>query len=235
MRGAIHHIELYVSDLNKSRMFYEKLLEQLDYSIYQEWEHGFSLRLGSMYIVFVEVDPKYKYNGYHRKNIGLNHLAFSVDSEAEVDDLRGFLLENNVTLLYDEKYPYAGGENHYAVYFEDPDRIKLEIAHLKLKVSYYCLEDEPKNEKLEIFKAISNGSKQLEACNGKTIELYIKSESEKPFLENKLVKDKLIIAGKEAFPLVLVNDTVYRSGEFLDIEELEALLDVGISLQREDD
>ena len=29
--------------------------------------------------------------------------------------------------IYDDKYPYAGGAEHYAVYFEDPDRIKVEI------------------------------------------------------------------------------------------------------------
>lgn len=29
--------------------------------------------------------------------------------------------------LYPELYPYAGGKNHYACFFEDPDRIKLEI------------------------------------------------------------------------------------------------------------
>ena len=39
------------------------------------------------------------------------------------------MIEENVELLYDEKYSYAGGKNHYALYFEDPDRIKVEIVY----------------------------------------------------------------------------------------------------------
>ena len=29
--------------------------------------------------------------------------------------------------LYEEKHPYAGGPDYYAVYFEDSDRMKVEI------------------------------------------------------------------------------------------------------------
>ncbi|GAA0595336.1 hypothetical protein GCM10009001_09310 [Virgibacillus siamensis] len=29
--------------------------------------------------------------------------------------------------MYSDKHPFAGGEDHYAVYFEDPDRIKVEL------------------------------------------------------------------------------------------------------------
>lgn len=34
---------------------------------------------------------------------------------------------NGINELYRELYPYAGGKKHYALFFEDPDRIKLEI------------------------------------------------------------------------------------------------------------
>jgi catechol 2,3-dioxygenase-like lactoylglutathione lyase family enzyme len=103
------------------------ILESLGYQLFQEWEEGFSLKSGGTYIVFVQVEEQYKNNGYHRKNVGLNHLAFSVTNKREVDDLRTFLKDEGVPLLYDEQYPFAGGDNHYAVYFEDPDRIKLEV------------------------------------------------------------------------------------------------------------
>lgn len=128
MRGTIHHIEFYVKDLAVSRTFYQSLLGKLSYQLYQEWEQGFSFKLGDTYLVFVQVEEPYQKNGYHRKNIGLNHLAFSVDSYREVDELREYLLKHSVPLLYDEKYPFAGGEQHYAVFFEDPDRMKLEVA-----------------------------------------------------------------------------------------------------------
>jgi len=34
----------------------------------------------------------------------------------------------NIPLLYSDKYPHAGGQDCYSVYFEDPDRIKIEIS-----------------------------------------------------------------------------------------------------------
>lgn len=127
MNGAIHHLEIYVEDINKTRNFYEWLLPKLDYRLYQDWKNGFSFKLDKTYIVLVEVEEEYKKYGYHRKRIGLNHLAFSVSDRNKVDYISNILLDNGINILYEDKHPYAGGENHYAVYFEDPNRIKLEI------------------------------------------------------------------------------------------------------------
>ncbi|MDO4712094.1 MAG: VOC family protein [Peptostreptococcaceae bacterium] len=123
----LHHIEIYVSDLKQTRAFYDDLMPRLGYTLFQDWEGGFSYRDESGYIVFVQTADRFLPNGYHRCNIGLNHLAFRVESQETVDSLREHLLEKGVTLLYDDRYPFAGGEGHYALYFEDPDRIKLEV------------------------------------------------------------------------------------------------------------
>lgn len=37
------------------------------------------------------------------------------------------LKERGVHILYQDKHPFAGGDNYYAVFFEDPDRIKVEL------------------------------------------------------------------------------------------------------------
>lgn len=34
----LHHVEIYVSNLETSRAFYDFLLTKLGYSLYQEWE-----------------------------------------------------------------------------------------------------------------------------------------------------------------------------------------------------
>ncbi len=78
-------------------------------------------------IVFVQVEDNHKLNGYHRKNIGLYHMAFTVKNNATVDVIRESLKQKGVVELYGEKYPYAGGKDHDAFFFEDPDRIKFEI------------------------------------------------------------------------------------------------------------
>ena len=128
MNGIIHHIEIYVSDLKKTILFWEWLLtKKFTYEIFQKWDSGISFKLGETYIVFVQTEKKYLSNPYNRKNTGLNHLSFHCSSKEFVDTLTKELKEKNINILYADKHPYAGGENYYAVFFEDPDRIKVEV------------------------------------------------------------------------------------------------------------
>ncbi len=128
MNGIIHHIEIYVSDLKRTILFWEWLLtKKFTYEIFQKWDRGISFKLGETYIVFVQTEKKYLSNPYNRKNTGLNHLAFHCSSKEFVDTLTKELKEKNINILYADKHPYAGGENYYAVFFEDPDRIKVEV------------------------------------------------------------------------------------------------------------
>ena len=98
--GQLHHVELYCSDLDASLSFWEWLLSGLGYSLYQNWDGGRSYRLGGTYIVFVQADDEL------------------TEAIRERDD---------TTLLYEDDHPYAGGEDHYALYCEDPERVKVEI------------------------------------------------------------------------------------------------------------
>ncbi len=58
---------------------------------------------------------------------GLNHLAFHAASRAQVDDVTVKLKARGVPILYADRHPYAGGPDYYAVFFEDPDRMKVEV------------------------------------------------------------------------------------------------------------
>ncbi|MDF0725396.1 VOC family protein [Cytobacillus sp. S13-E01] len=126
-KGLLHHIELYVSSLEKTKRFWGWLLIELGYEVYQDWEKGISWRLDNTYLVFVQVDEKFNNIPYHRCRVGLNHLAFHVESKQHVNELTKLLKENGTHILYENKHPFAGGPDHYAVYFEDPDRIKVEL------------------------------------------------------------------------------------------------------------
>ena len=127
-QGLIHHIEINVSDLKTSTDFWGWLLTELGYEPFQKWEKGQSWRIGETYIVFVQTDEKYLTPSYHRSRVGLNHLAFHAHSRQQVDDLTRLLKRKGVRILYEDRHPYAGGTDHYAVFFEDPDRIKVELA-----------------------------------------------------------------------------------------------------------
>ncbi|TLS35363.1 VOC family protein [Pseudalkalibacillus caeni] len=125
--GVVHHIELYVSDLERSSVFWGWLLSELGYERYQKWEEGTSWKLGDTYLVFVQAEERFLDIPYHRCRVGLNHLAFYASCRDHVDELAEKLARKGAALLYPEQHPYAGGKNHYAVYFEDPDKIKVEI------------------------------------------------------------------------------------------------------------
>lgn len=126
-KGLIHHIELYVSNLKTSTKFWGWYLEELGYRSFQKWESGQSWKKGDTYIVFVQAEERCLDVTYHRCRVGLNHLAFYADSRQHVDDMTEKLKNKGIAILYKKQHPFAGGDDHYAVYFEDPDRIKVEL------------------------------------------------------------------------------------------------------------
>lgn len=122
----IHHIEIYVSDLARSIAFWTPFLQKLDYEP-ERWSGGMNYIDGDGYLCFLQAPDEHLDAGYHRKRVGLNHLAFRAASRAQVDELRQWVRHAGYPLLYEDKYPYAGGPGYYAVYCEDPDRIKVEV------------------------------------------------------------------------------------------------------------
>lgn len=127
----IHHIEINVSNLKESMEFWGWLLPELGYNEYQIWGEGRSWRKGESYIVFVQTESRFLDIPFHRGRSGLNHLAFYADSRKQVDAITWQLQSRNIEVLYKDKHPYAGGPEHYAVYFEDPDRLKVEVVARK--------------------------------------------------------------------------------------------------------
>jgi catechol 2,3-dioxygenase-like lactoylglutathione lyase family enzyme len=123
----LHHLEIYVSDLKKSFEFWSWFLTELGYEPYQKWDKGFSWKYGDTYLVFVQTEDRFLDVPYHRCRVGLNHLAFHGKSREQVDEITEKLKESGIHILYMDKHPHAGGEQYYAVFFEDPDRIKVEI------------------------------------------------------------------------------------------------------------
>ncbi len=120
----LHHIEIYVKDINRTRKFYDLLFPILGYEIYQEFKDGFSYKCDKEYIVFVQVRDKYKGNDYNRCNVGLNHIAFKAKSIQTIQKIKSLLEVNNIKMLYDNRYL---NEESPTIFFEDPDRIKIEV------------------------------------------------------------------------------------------------------------
>jgi catechol 2,3-dioxygenase-like lactoylglutathione lyase family enzyme len=123
---GLYHLSINVSDTT----FYKDLLTCLGFRL-QELEYGFGAFQGECSLWVFQVQPRFKDRGFHRKAIGLNHLAFRVSRKEAVDVFyNDYLKPNRLTVLYGgpKAYPeYAPG--YYAVFFEDPDRIKLEVVY----------------------------------------------------------------------------------------------------------
>lgn len=88
---------------------------------------GFSNATVDFWIM--ETEEIFKKTEFHRKNTGLNHFAFQVESKEDVNTfVTEFLIPRNIQVLYNSPKEYPEySENYYAVFFEDPDKIKFEI------------------------------------------------------------------------------------------------------------
>ncbi|MEA2308336.1 MAG: glyoxylase family protein [Thermoleophilaceae bacterium] len=132
---AIDHLDLVVTDLERSLTFYRELLEPLGYvrTSEIEGERGERVvyvgRQGGMGSVSLrEVQSDAHEVPYERYGIGLHHLAFAAESRAQVDERARWLRAAGATIESGpEEYGYTPG--YYAVFFYDPDGIKLELVH----------------------------------------------------------------------------------------------------------
>jgi catechol 2,3-dioxygenase-like lactoylglutathione lyase family enzyme len=124
--GMLHHIELWVPDLNRAEHTWGWLLGALGYELYQQWPEGCSWRSGDLYIV-LEQSPARSAFRHDRHRPGVNHLAFHVAERATLDQLVGEALLHGWRLMFADRHPYAGGEHHYAAYLEDPDGYEVEL------------------------------------------------------------------------------------------------------------
>lgn len=124
----IHHIELYVGDLDRSIAFWTPFTERLGYRS-DRWSGGINYRRGDAdaYLSLLPAERDHIAAGFHRKRIGLNHLAFRAASREQVDELVRWAERAGHPLLYHDRYPFATAPGYYAMFCEDPDRMKVEV------------------------------------------------------------------------------------------------------------
>ena len=132
MQGTgVHHLDLVVSDLERSLAFYRELLEPLGYHRATDivGERGERVvYIGGTGVVPVSLREAQTPGPYDRYRIGLHHLAFEAPSREAVDERLRWVRAQGVEIENDPKeYGYMPG--YYAGFFRDPDGIKLEILH----------------------------------------------------------------------------------------------------------
>ncbi|GAB2967022.1 GNAT family N-acetyltransferase [Amycolatopsis acidiphila] len=130
VHGHLHHVELWVPDVPRAEATFGWLLTQLGWREYQRWPDGVSWRLGSGYVV-AERSPALTAERHDRLRPGLNHLALHVETTQQVDEVAEAAREHGWRPLFADRYPHAGGPDHYAAYLENDDRFEVELVALR--------------------------------------------------------------------------------------------------------
>ncbi|BCY14677.1 VOC family protein [Actinoplanes sp. L3-i22] len=128
MSGALHHVELWVPDLDGMTGPWGWLLGELGWTPFQDWPGGRSWRHGNGTYLVMEQSPALSGTVHDRLAPGLNHLAFTVAGPAEVDRLTAAAPAHGWALMFADRHPYAGGPDTYAAYLEDAWGYEAELA-----------------------------------------------------------------------------------------------------------
>jgi catechol 2,3-dioxygenase-like lactoylglutathione lyase family enzyme len=135
-RGNISHIALTVSDPERSTAFYNKVFEFIGFKaveVPESTQQAMKTRLkawvGPGYSISIRPSKGEFAHRLHDRNApGFNHMAFTAENRSDVEKLYEFLKQMGATILdAPAEYPYSSG--YFAVYFTDPDGLKLEFAY----------------------------------------------------------------------------------------------------------
>ena len=134
MRGMVHHVDLTVFDPERSLSFYEAVLGFMGYQRPSAHPRGYEFDLVSpngdfCSIGIVKSQGEGRSRTHDRYSPGLHHLAWTAESREDVDRLHDLLRQIGATVLdAPAEYPQYGA-GYYAVFFADPDGLKLELVH----------------------------------------------------------------------------------------------------------
>jgi len=121
---GIDHLVLSVGDFARSKKFYDKVLRFLGFKLKHEYADMAGWSNGKTLFWIAAADAEGRKHKYRKGDIGFHHYAFELSSRKDVDKLGAFLAENSMTVLDPPGEYYE--RNYYAVYFADPDGMKLE-------------------------------------------------------------------------------------------------------------
>jgi catechol 2,3-dioxygenase-like lactoylglutathione lyase family enzyme len=135
-KSFVYHIQMNVSNARRSLPFYKALFGCLGYKVVDESPEHIGASNGTTDIWIIQSEKIHSKRKFHRKAPGLNHISFGVPSpEAVRKFARDFLEKRKIKILYDSPRHFPQyHKDYYAVYFEGPDRIKLEVTYTSRRV-----------------------------------------------------------------------------------------------------
>ena len=130
---SMQHVDLVVSSIERSLPFYRELLAPLGFHRIGEveGERGETIWYlsGAASAIGLREAQTPGEGPYDRYRVGLHHIAFEAHSRGVVNERAGWLRAQGAEIESGpEEYAYLPG--YYAVFFYDPDGMKLEIVHI---------------------------------------------------------------------------------------------------------
>jgi glyoxylase I family protein len=127
---GIHHVDLAVANVERSRAFYLAVLGPLGleeaerYPSYRATEEIVYLRYGGQFLGLRPAD-----GGEHRYyDVGIEHIAFYVDTRDEVDAAFQRCLEIGARIHFPPEED-RDIEGYYELFVFDPDGIRIEVGY----------------------------------------------------------------------------------------------------------
>jgi glyoxylase I family protein len=133
VRGLVSHLDLNVADAKASLPFYDTVLTHLGYvrvdlADDRAW---WSIEYPGGSSFGIEIRPPSHAapsDRHERYSPGIDHLAFHAATRADVDALYETLLDAGYHVA-DPPAEYDYSPGYYAVAFDDPSGVRLEVVH----------------------------------------------------------------------------------------------------------
>ncbi|TNC26068.1 VOC family protein [Amycolatopsis alkalitolerans] len=126
---GVHHLALTVTDVDRSVPWYERVLDLKEVARREDAETGIRKvvlcgRAEAFSVILVQ-HPDTELGDFDERRAGLDHVAFTVDSYAELKEWESRLVEYGVTHSPAKASRTLPGSA--VVVFRDPDGIQLEV------------------------------------------------------------------------------------------------------------
>ena len=124
--GFIDHVGIGVPDLARARQYYDELVPILGLKQWFKTEGSFNYgpdgARGTQVFFYQAAEP----GTYSRLRVGLQHIAFAVESRSIVREAYEWARARGAEILHEPReFPEYGV--HYATYWLDPHGFKLEV------------------------------------------------------------------------------------------------------------
>ena len=124
--NGIAHIQLTVSDMQRSVPFYSQLLQSMGMTPVIDDASYFYCVGGRTAVAVAPAAEPGALQGFNQNNVGLHHVCFRARSREDVDALYQVAQAAGAAVVREPREDgYAPG--YYSTLFEDPDGIRIEI------------------------------------------------------------------------------------------------------------